>query len=159
MRRVIPLMSALRGNCSDRATIQPWPRHSPAPVRGLFRRANRGYSPVMDQPLYQHEHEEFRSLCRTFLEREAIPHNAEWEKNGLVDREVWRKAGAAGLLGMDVGEEEGGAGPRDFRFNAGLVEELCRAPPTGPCLAPDNNQVAPDPAELTTHHHPKRRPA
>ena len=47
-----------------------------------------------------------------------------WEEAGIVDREVWRKAGAAGLLGMDVDQEYGGGGQRDFRFNAVLVEEI-----------------------------------
>ena len=78
----------------------------------------------MEQHLYEPIHGEFRELCREFLAREAVPYHAEWEKAGLVDREVWRKAGAAGLLGLDVDEEYGGGGQRDFRFNAVLVEEI-----------------------------------
>ena len=74
----------------------------------------------MEQHLYEAVHDEFRALCREFLAREAVPYHAEWEKAGLVDREVWRKAGAAGLLGLDVDEEYGGGGQRDFRFNAVL---------------------------------------
>jgi len=90
-----------------------------------------GYAAAMEQHLYESVHEEFRDLCRQFLAREAVPLHAEWEKAGIVDREVWRKAGAAGLLGLDVDEEYGGAAQRDFRFNAVLVEELCRAGTSG----------------------------
>ena len=49
----------------------------------------------MDQHLYEADHEEFRQLCRQFLAREAVPHHDEWERAGIVDRDVWRKAGAA----------------------------------------------------------------
>ncbi len=110
----------------------------------------------MDQSLYRPEHEEFRSLCRTFLEREAVPHHAEWERAGLVDREVWRKAGAAGLLGPDVDEEYGGAGQRDFRYNAVLVEEITRAGCSGLGFGLHNDVVAPYLIELTTAEQRKR---
>jgi hypothetical protein len=67
---------------------------------------------IMLQQVYEPIHDDFRALCREFLAREAVPYHAEWEKAGLVDRDVWRKAGAAGLLGFDVAEEYGGAGRR-----------------------------------------------
>ena len=69
---------------------------------------------------------------------------------GIVDREVWRKAGAAGLLGMDVDEEYGGGGQRDFRFNAVLVEEIVRAGCSGLGFGLHNDVVAPYLTELTT---------
>src|SRR6266511_2340627 len=81
----------------------------------------------MEQHLYEPVHEEFRSLCRQFLAREAVPYHDEWSKAGIVDRAVWRKAGAAGLLGMDVPEEYGGGGQRDFRYNAVLAGEIVTA--------------------------------
>jgi alkylation response protein AidB-like acyl-CoA dehydrogenase len=110
----------------------------------------------MEQHLYEPVHEEFRDLCRQFLVREAVPYHAEWEKAGRVDREVWRKAGAAGLLGMDVDEEYGGAAQRDFRFNAVLVEELCRAGTSGLGFALHNDVVAPYLTDLTTEDQRKR---
>jgi long-chain-acyl-CoA dehydrogenase len=110
----------------------------------------------MEQHLYEQVHEEFRDLCRQFLIREAVPYHAEWEKAGRVDREVWRKAGAAGLLGMDVDEEYGGAAQRDFRFNAVLVEELCRAGTSGLGFALHNDVVAPYLTDLTTEDQRKR---
>lgn len=48
--------------------------------------------------------------CRTFYERECVPHYEEWEKAGSVGRPIWEKAGAAGLLGAEVPEEFGGPG-------------------------------------------------
>jgi alkylation response protein AidB-like acyl-CoA dehydrogenase len=110
----------------------------------------------MEQHLYEPVHEEFRDLCRQFLTREAVPYHADWEKAGLVDREVWRKAGAAGLLGLDVDEEYGGAAQRDFRFNAVLVEELCRAGTSGLGFALHNDVVAPYLTDLTTVDQRKR---
>ena len=110
----------------------------------------------MDQHLYEAEHEAFRALCREFLAREAVPHSEEWEKAGIVDREIWRKAGAAGLLGMDVDEEHGGGGQRDFRFNAVLVEEIIAAGATGLGFGLHNDVVAPYLTELTTEEQRKR---
>jgi acyl-CoA dehydrogenase len=45
-----------------------------------------------------------------FYERECVPHVERWEEVGIVDREAWEKAGAAGLLCAAVPEEYGGAG-------------------------------------------------
>jgi alkylation response protein AidB-like acyl-CoA dehydrogenase len=110
----------------------------------------------MRQQLYEPVHEEFRALCREFLVREAVPYHAEWEKAGLVDREVWRKAGAAGLLGMDVDEAYGGGGQRDFRYNAVLVEEIIRSGCSGLGFGLHNDVVAPYLTELTTEEQRKR---
>ncbi len=56
-----------------------------------------------------------------------MPHREEWERAGIVDRDVFAKAGASGFLGIDVPEEYGGGGTRDFRFNAVIAEELQQA--------------------------------
>jgi alkylation response protein AidB-like acyl-CoA dehydrogenase len=116
----------------------------------------RGHTFGMDQHLYDGEHEAFRALCREFLAREAVPHSDEWEKAGIVDRDVWRKAGAAGLLGMDVAEEYGGGGQRDFRFNAVLVEEIIAAGATGLGFGLHNDVVAPYLTDFTSDEQRKR---
>jgi alkylation response protein AidB-like acyl-CoA dehydrogenase len=103
----------------------------------------------MEQHLYEPVHDEFRALCRTFLEREAVPHHEKWEADGIVDREVWRKAGAAGLLGMDVDEAYGGGGQRDFRFNAVLDEQIVASGCSGLGFGLHNDVVAPYLTELT----------
>ncbi|MCW6010925.1 acyl-CoA dehydrogenase family protein [Micromonospora sp. CPCC 205371] len=110
----------------------------------------------MEQHLYEPIHEEFRALCREFLAREAVPHYASWEEQGIVDREVWRKAGAAGLLGMDVDEEYGGGGQRDFRFNAVLLEETVTSGCSGLGFGLHNDVVAPYLTDLTTLDQRKR---
>jgi alkylation response protein AidB-like acyl-CoA dehydrogenase len=110
----------------------------------------------MDQHLYEAEHEEFRQLCRTFLAREVVPHHDEWERAGIVDRGVWRKAGAAGLLGMDVDTEYGGGGQHDFRYNAVLDEEIIAAGATGLGFGLHNDVVAPYLTDLTTPAQRKR---
>ena len=60
--------------------------------------------------IYEQEHEDFRATARAFMEKEVKPYHDQWEQDGQVDREVWRKAGEAGLLCFDVDEEYGGAG-------------------------------------------------
>jgi alkylation response protein AidB-like acyl-CoA dehydrogenase len=110
----------------------------------------------MEQRLYEADHDQFRALCREFLAREAVPHHDRWERAGLVDRSVWTRAGAAGLLGMDVPEEYGGGGQADFRFNAVLVEEIVRAGCSGLGFGLHNDVVAPYLTDLTTGGQRKR---
>ncbi|MDM4723204.1 acyl-CoA dehydrogenase family protein [Micromonospora sp. WMMA1363] len=110
----------------------------------------------MDQHLYERDHDEFRDLCRGFLTREAVPHHERWEAEGIVDREVWRKAGAVGLLGMDVDPQYGGGGQQDFRFNAVLAEEIVAAGCSGLGFGLHNDVVAPYLTELTTEDQRKR---
>lgn len=72
------------------------------------------------------EHELFRESFRHFLDTEVVPHFDQWEKDGIVPREVYAAAGAAGFMGMEVPEEYGGAGIDDFWFNAVLHDEIGR---------------------------------
>jgi alkylation response protein AidB-like acyl-CoA dehydrogenase len=81
----------------------------------------------MQRTLFDDTHEQFRSAFRSFLEREAVPQNAKWEEQGVVDRSFFSSAGASGFLGIDVPEEFGGGGVKDFRFNVVIAEELQRA--------------------------------
>ncbi|ASW57517.1 acyl-CoA dehydrogenase family protein [Plantactinospora sp. KBS50] len=110
----------------------------------------------MQQHLYEPVHQEFRELCREFLAREAVPRHERWEADGIVERDVWRAAGAAGLLGPDVPQEYGGGGQRDFRFNAVLVEEIVAAGCSGLGFGLHNDVVAPYLTDLTTDHQRKR---
>ncbi|MYX00216.1 MULTISPECIES: acyl-CoA dehydrogenase family protein [unclassified Streptomyces] len=107
-------------------------------------------------PHYGAEHEDFRKMVRTFLEREAVPHHDRWEKEGIVDRELWRKAGAAGLLGMDAPTEYGGGGEPDFRYPAVFTEELIRARVTVPGFVAHNDVVASYLAARTTPEQRRR---
>jgi acyl-CoA dehydrogenase len=75
---------------------------------------------------YTEEHEMFRRTVRSFLDKELEPHYRRYAEKGGVDKEFWRKAGAAGILGSGVPEEFGGPGG-DFVFNVILAEELGRS--------------------------------
>ena len=81
----------------------------------------------MQRTLFDDTHDEFRSAFRTFLEREAAPHREQWDDDGLVDRELFKKAGANGFLAMEAPEEYGGGGVKDFRYNVVIAEEFQRA--------------------------------
>jgi alkylation response protein AidB-like acyl-CoA dehydrogenase len=81
----------------------------------------------MERTLFDAEHEMFRESVRGFIAKEVVPHHEEWEHAGLVDRELFRKAGAQGFLGMAVPEELGGGGVEDFRYNVVILEEVQRA--------------------------------
>ena len=76
--------------------------------------------------IYEQEHEDFRATVRAFMEKEVVPHHDQWEKDGQVSRDVWLRAGEQGLLCFDVDEEYGGAGVKDFRYNAIVAEEITR---------------------------------
>ena len=78
----------------------------------------------MERDLFDDEHEQFRASVRAFLEREVVPNVERWERDGIVDRELFRKAGAAGFLGMSAPAALGGGGVEDFRFNLVLGEEV-----------------------------------
>jgi alkylation response protein AidB-like acyl-CoA dehydrogenase len=65
------------------------------------------------------------------MEKEIAPYHAQWEKDGIVPRELWRKAGAANLLCCTVPEEYGGLG-LDYLFDVVVFEELWRIGASGP---------------------------
>ena len=84
----------------------------------------------MRRTLFEDVHEDFRTSLRTFLEREVLGDEGrygEWERAGIVPREVFARAGRGGFLGMAVPERYGGAGAEDFRLNLVIGEETQRA--------------------------------
>jgi alkylation response protein AidB-like acyl-CoA dehydrogenase len=78
----------------------------------------------MRRELFDSDHDMFRDSFRRFLEKEIVPRAEEFEREGIMDRAVFAKAGAAGFLGMEVPEEYGGGGVRDFRYNTVISEEM-----------------------------------
>ena len=64
----------------------------------------------------------FSDAVGQFFERECQPFVQDWRKAGIVPREVWTKAGEAGLLCASMPEEYGGAGG-DFRHEALIIEQ------------------------------------
>jgi alkylation response protein AidB-like acyl-CoA dehydrogenase len=79
---------------------------------------------------YSQDHEDFRASARRFIEREIAPNFERWEAASIVDRDLWRRAGQAGMLCPQLPEQYGGTG--DFRFNAVLIEECSYAGFAGP---------------------------
>ena len=67
----------------------------------------------------------FRDMLLRCLEKEVIPHYAQWEKDGWMPKEAWLTLGAAGMLGPDMPEEFGAAGA-PFEVALMILEETCR---------------------------------
>ena len=109
----------------------------------------------MDRTLYSEEHELFRKSFRTFLEREVVPHQMRWIEAGIVDREVWRKAGAAGFLCPWLEPEYGGAGG-DFLHSCVVIEELCRIYESGFAMPLHSDVIVPYIHEFGSDEQKKR---
>jgi alkylation response protein AidB-like acyl-CoA dehydrogenase len=105
--------------------------------------------------IFDTEHEQLRQVAREFLEKDALPHRDEWEQRGDVGREVWRKAGEHGLLGLEVPEQYGGPGIKDYRFSAVITEECARSR-AGLALGLQNDIVAPYLISLGTEEQKQR---
>ncbi|CAB4953728.1 unannotated protein [freshwater metagenome] len=106
---------------------------------------------ILDQ-----EQEDFRAVARAFFDKEVAPHHAAWEEAGVVDREIWRKAGERGLLCFDVDEAYGGPGIKDFRYNMVLAEESARAGASGPGFAVHTDIIVPYISSLGTPEQKER---
>lgn len=85
----------------------------------------------------------FRDAVREFVKRDIVPYHEQWEKDGIVPREVWLKAGENGFLCMDVPEQYGGLGVEDYRYNAIFCEEMARVGASGPAFSLQNELVVP----------------
>jgi acyl-CoA dehydrogenase len=85
---------------------------------------------ITHRPVYDADQKIFRRSVKRFLEQEVAPNFERWEADSIVDRELWHKAGQAGLLCPQVPEEYGGTG--DFRYNAVVIEECSYAGFAGP---------------------------
>ncbi|MFH8487653.1 acyl-CoA dehydrogenase family protein [Streptomyces longisporoflavus] len=81
-----------------------------------------------ERSLYEDEHELLRETARAFADKHAGPHAEQWRVEGKVDRELFREAAVAGILGFNIPEQYGGAGVGDYRFNAVIGEEFSRHP-------------------------------
>src|SRR5260221_673807 len=86
---------------------------------------------MIERTIFREEHHIFRESVRRFVDREIVPFHAQWEKDGIVPRELWLKAGAEGLLCCTVPEQYGGMG-LDYLFDVVVFEELWRSGASGP---------------------------
>jgi len=86
---------------------------------------------VIERTLFNEEHEMWRESVRRFVEQGIVPFHAKWERDGIVPRELWLKAGEHGLLCCTVPERYGGPG-LDYLFDVVVFEELWRVGASGP---------------------------
>jgi alkylation response protein AidB-like acyl-CoA dehydrogenase len=75
--------------------------------------------------IFRDDHNIFREQVRRFIEREIVPHHERWEEEGVVPRDIWRRAGEEGLLCVGIPEQYGGGGG-DRGHSAVMIEELAR---------------------------------
>jgi len=76
--------------------------------------------------IYAEEHEAFRGAVRSFLKREVWPNAEAYVEHRGFPRELWRRAGKQGWLGLEVPGRFGGLAASDYRFNAVLMTELAK---------------------------------
>ncbi len=88
--------------------------------------------PMQNRSVYSADHALFRDTARRFYREELEPHIEQWENDGIVPREFWRKAGAKGLLCCGIPEQYGGPGG-DFYYNMISSEEIGYAIGGGSC--------------------------
>lgn len=109
----------------------------------------------MKRTILEAEHLALRDTARDFFTKYAVPHREEWEAQGHVGREIWKQAGAHGLLGLEIPEEYGGPGIHDYRFNAVIIEEGTRLR-AGVALTLQNEIVGPYLVGLGTEEQKQR---
>jgi acyl-CoA dehydrogenase len=78
---------------------------------------------VAGRTAYNEDHEAFRDTVRSFIKQEVVPNIDKWDEAGIVEKAIWPKAGAVGMLCPTVPEEYGGLG-LDFGYNAIIDEEI-----------------------------------
>ena len=96
----------------------------------------------MDRGIFQEEHGLFRTSFRRFIAQQVTPRQATWNREGIVDRDSWRAAGAGGFLCPWLEPEYGGPGG-DLLCSAIVVEELARVYESGFAMSLHSDIVVP----------------
>lgn len=91
---------------------------------------------------FQEEHNQFREMVKDFLKNEVQPYHEQWEKDKIVPREVWAKAGQLGMICPNFPEEYGAAGT-DFLYNVIVIEELAKIGASGLFISLHADVIAP----------------
>ncbi|HGE2257055.1 TPA: acyl-CoA dehydrogenase family protein [Pseudomonas aeruginosa] len=78
------------------------------------------------QQYFDESHQLIRDSVRRFVEREVLPYIDEWEEAEEFPRELYLKAGAAGILGIGYPEAYGGSCEGDLFAKVAASEELMR---------------------------------
>ncbi len=77
----------------------------------------------MNSMYFTEEHNAFRKSFQDFLQKEVVPHIDKWEKEGTIERFIWKKFGEMGYFGLNSPEEYGGL-QLDFFYTVIFLEEL-----------------------------------
>jgi acyl-CoA dehydrogenase len=96
----------------------------------------------MHESLLDDQLKEFQKTFRKWVEAEVVPHHEAWEREGIVPRSLWEKAGEQGYLCIPQAEEYGGLG-LDFRYSAIVIEELAKVRASGVMFGLHSDIVAP----------------
>jgi acyl-CoA dehydrogenase len=91
---------------------------------------------------YTEEHEMLRDTFKKFIDKEIAPYHEQWEKDGIVPREIWLKAGENGFVCPWADEKYGGI-EADFLYSAIMIEELVKAGASGFALGLHNDIIVP----------------
>ena len=97
---------------------------------------------MINRTVYSEEHEIFRESVKRFVAKEIEPFHSQWEKEGIVSRDLWLAAGENGLLCSFIPEKYGGPGG-DFLHTAIVIEELAKVEASGPAFHLHSGIVAP----------------
>jgi acyl-CoA dehydrogenase len=108
---------------------------------------------MIERTLFNEEHDQWRETVRRFIDKEIVPFHDQWEKDGVVPRELWLKAGAQGMLCCTVPEEFGGLG-LDYLFDVILFEELWKVGASAPGFLIHTDLVA---TYLLSHGTPEQK--
>jgi citronellyl-CoA dehydrogenase len=83
---------------------------------------------------FTEEHQAFRKSVRTFVEKELQPHAVEWDRAGIFPKEIFKKCGELGFLGINHDPKYGGSG-LDYWYVTVWAEELVRSHNSGVNMA------------------------
>jgi len=78
-------------------------------------------------PYFNETHEQVRTTIRKFVAEHIAPHVREWEEAGTFPRELYQRAGEAGILGLGYPDHLGGVGEGDVFMKVAASEELMRS--------------------------------
>ena len=108
---------------------------------------------MIERTLFREEHDMWRETVRRFVEKEIVPFHDQWEKEGVVPRSLWLKAGEQGMLCCTVPTEYGGLG-LDYLFDVILFEELWKVGASAPGFLIHTDLVA---TYLLSHGTPEQK--
>tara|TARA_R110002111_G_scaffold262444_2_gene338547 strand:+ start:21936 stop:23078 length:1143 start_codon:yes stop_codon:yes gene_type:complete len=97
----------------------------------------------MQRKPFTEEQNMFREAFCAFLQKEVVPNQERWIEAGIIDRDIYLKAGAQGFLLCWSDEQYGGLGLRDFRYDQIMMEEMALIGESGFGMGLHNRIVGP----------------